>query len=94
MWVMGIILGIGVGAGILAFVFWSRNNKVQAKWYEWVIGIIGLLLVLFAIQNFYGSIIEKEPEAANMYLLLNGLPGIVLGAIAAALIWRRQRAAT
>ena len=93
MWVMGIILGIGVGAGILAFVIWSRNNKVQAKWYEWVIGIIGMLLVLFAIQNFYGSLIEKEPEAANMYLLLNGLPGIVLGAIAAALIWRRQRAA-
>jgi uncharacterized YccA/Bax inhibitor family protein len=93
MWLIGVILGVAVGAAILAFIFWLRNNGVQAKWYEWLIGIIGVLLVLFAIQNFFGSLAEFESGAGSMYLLVTGLPGVILGALAWILIQRRQRTA-
>ena len=90
---LGVILGLAIGAGILAFVFWARNNNVQTKWYEWLIGIIGVLLVLFAIQNYFASLAEFEAGAGTLYLLIAGLPGIILGALAWILVQRRQRTA-
>lgn len=90
---MWLIAGLIVGTGVLALVVWLRNNNIALKWYEWVIGVIGLLLLLFTVQNYFASVFEGEPVAANWFLLVTGLPSLVLVAIAAALIWRRQRVA-
>ncbi len=89
---MWLNVGLLVGAAILALVMWLRNNNVEAKWYDWVIGIIGLLLLLFTIQNFFGSQAELESSAASMFLLVTGLQALILLAVAWQLIARRQRA--
>ena len=86
-----LILGLVVGAGVLAVALWSNNRGVSIKWYDWVIGVIGLLLLLFTIQNFFGSNAELEPTAANLFLLVTGLPAIILMAVAWQLITRRSR---
>ena len=89
---MWLIIGLLAGAAVLALVMWMRNSNIALKWYDWVIGIIGLLLLLFTIQNYLGSQVELEPAAANLFLLVTGLPAIILLVVAWQLIARRQRA--
>lgn len=88
-WVFG---GLIIGSGLLALVLWLRSKSVSVKWYEWLIGAIGLLVLLFGIQNFGAAFVEFEPTAAWMFLLVVGLPGLILLAVAYQLVWRRHRA--
>ena len=87
-----LILGLIVGAAILALALWSNNRGISIKWYDWVIGLVGLMLLLFTVQNYFGSDAELEPTAANLFLLVTGLPAIILMVIAWQLIARRARA--
>ncbi len=80
------------GAALLALVLWLRGRDIKVTWYEWLIGVIGLALLLFTIQNLVGSFAELEPTAAYMFLLVTGLPALILLAIAWQLVARRQRA--
>jgi len=88
---MWFIIGLVVGAVLLALVVWLRSRDIKVTWYEWLIGVVGLLLLLFTIQNFAGSFIELEPTAAWMFLLVTGLPALILLAVAWQLAWRRHR---
>ena len=90
---MWFIIALILGAGLLGLVLWLRSRNIKVTWYEWLIGAIGLLLLLFTIQNFAGSFIELESTAAYMFLLVTGLPSLILLAIAWQLVARRQRAA-
>ena len=90
---MWFIIALIVGAGLTALVLWLRRQDVSLTWYEWLIGIVGLALLLFTIQNFFGSLAEIESTAANMLLLVIGLPALILLVIAWQLVARRQRSA-
>lgn len=92
MWLF-LIAGLLIGGGILLLVQWIRNNDVKVTWYDWLIGISGFVLLLFTIQNFFGSYAEREPGAAIMFLPILGLPALILLAVAWQLIARRKRAA-
>lgn len=87
-----LIIGLVAGAALLALILWLRNRNIKVTWYEWLIGAIGLLLLLFTIQNFAGSFAEFEPTAAWMFLPVTGLPALILLAVAWQLAWRRHRA--
>ena len=52
---MWLIIGLVIGDGLLALIPWLRNRKIMVTWYEWLIGTLGLLLLLFTIQNVVGS---------------------------------------
>ena len=86
---MWFIIGLILGACLLALVLWLRSRKMVVKWYEWLIGSIGLGLLLFTIQNFFGSLAEYEEFAAWTFLWVFGLPAIILIIIAWLLPWRR-----
>ena len=89
---MWLIIGLVAGAAILGLVQWMRSKNISLTWYEWLIGIIGLALLLFTIQNFFGSFAELEPTAAWMFLLITGLPALILLAVSWQLAARRQKA--
>ena len=89
---MWLIIGLVAGAAILGLVQWMRSKNVSLTWYEWLIGIVGVALLLFTIQNFFGSFTELEPTAAWMFLLITGLPALILLAISWQLAARRQKA--
>ncbi len=80
-----------LGAGLAALIVWLRSSSVEVKWYEWLIGIIGLLLLIFTIQNFAGSFAEFNRTAAWLFLPITGLPALILLAVSWQLIARRQR---
>ena len=83
-----LIAGLVLGAGI----FWlATSGKVKLTWYEWVLGVLGIILVLFAIQNYSASQVELEPKAGNLLLLIFGLPGLILAAVAGVLAYMRSR---
>jgi len=89
---MWLIIGLVAGAAILGLVQWMRSKNISLTWYEWLIGIVGLALLLFTIQNFFGSFAELEPTAAWMFLLVTGLPSLIFLAVSWQLIARRQKA--
>ena len=83
-----IIAGLVLGAAI----FWlATNGKVKLTWYEWVLGVLGIILILFAFQNYSASMVELEPKAGNLMLLIFGLPGLILAAVAVVLPFMRSR---
>ncbi|AQU03694.1 reductive dehalogenase membrane anchor [Dehalococcoides mccartyi] len=90
MWFM---IGILVGALILGLIWLMKRHNFSLTWYEWLIGAVGLLMLLFTIQNYFGSLAEIEPKAANMFLLVIGLPGIILLALSWQLAARRAKKA-
>ena len=51
-----------------------------------LIGVPALMMLIFTVQNYLGASAELEPTAANMFLLVTGIPGLVLLVISAALI--------
>ena len=91
---MWFIIGLVIGAGLLTLALWLHSRKIVVKWYEWLIVALGLLLLLFMIQNIVGSIAEMETIAAWQFLWLIGLPAIILLALAWWLPWRRHRRAS
>ncbi|ACZ62534.1 MULTISPECIES: hypothetical protein [Dehalococcoides] len=86
---MWFFIGIIIGALVLGLIWWLRRKNFNLTWYEWVIGILGLLLLVFTLQNFMGSFEEVESKAAYMFLLVTGLPALILLALSWQLAARR-----
>ena len=89
---MWLVIGLVLGLGLIALVFWLRSRKIRVAWYEWVLGILGLFSMLFSLQNYQASVAAFEPAAPGMFLLVFGLPGLVLVLLAVGLAcWRYFR---
>lgn len=86
------IFGFLLGASVLAVILWLRNRGSTVAWYEWLIGVIGVLLLVTATQHYVASMAEMYTTAAWLGALIIGLPGIILLAVVWQLIARRQRA--
>ncbi len=84
--------GLIIGAVITALVLWLRGRDIVVKWYDWLIGVIGLVLLVFGIWHYFGSLAENFAFAGMMGLLIFGVIGLVLMAVSWQLIARRQRA--
>ena len=88
---MWFFIGLVIGAGLLVLVFLLHWWRIKVTWYEWLVGILGLLLLLFTIQNFTASFAEYERYAAWTFLWMLGLPALMLIGIACLLPWLRYR---
>jgi len=67
-----------LGAAIVGLGVWLASRDIKFPWYAWLIGIIGVLLLMFSIQNYFGSIAEDESAAATKHLLFEGIPALIL----------------
>jgi hypothetical protein len=84
------ILGIVLGAVILAVVLTVRARKITVRWYEWLMAAVALILALLILQNFLASYAEHEPRAAWMGVLFMGIPCAILGILAMRLPRQRR----
>jgi uncharacterized membrane protein YeaQ/YmgE (transglycosylase-associated protein family) len=91
---MWLVIGLVIGALLIWLVSVMKGKGISMKWYEWIIGLIGLALLLFTVQNFFGSKAELEPTAANMFLLITGLPALILLAVTWQLVIRHKAKAS
>ncbi len=83
--------GLVIGGILLGLALWLRDYKI--KWYEWAIGVIGLLLVGVGVWHYFASLVERFSTAGWFGLLVLGIPGLVLLVLAWQLALRRNRAA-
>jgi uncharacterized membrane protein YfcA len=81
---------VALAAGITVFVAWVFMKNISVKWYEWLIGALGVLLFVFMLQNFAGTLQEGEPKAAWIFLWTSGIPALIFLAVPAVLVARRQ----
>lgn len=79
---MWLIIGLLLGAFLIWLFSFLKDKGITMKWYEWVIGLVGLALLLFTIQNYFG--------AANMFLLVTGLPAVILLVVTWQLVVRHK----
>ena len=91
---MWFIAALVIGAALTTLFFWLRSRDIKVAWYEWLIGAIGLLLLLFAIQNFIGAGLEAESDVGSKFLGMVGVPALVLMALATSMVWRRKSASS
>ncbi len=74
--VMFFLLGIFTAIGAFIMIYYSR--KYIFKWYTWVLRIFAGFMVLFTIAWSWSSILEEEPQASAMGLLIFGIPALIL----------------
>jgi len=89
---MWLVVALVIGFALAALIAWMRSKGIKLTWYEWLIGVVGFILVLFAVQNFFEVRDEFNPTAANNFLLFVGLPGLVLIILAWQLAIRHKKA--
>jgi len=88
---MWFIAGIIIGTAGVGLAYFLSKNKVSVRWYEAVLGIVGVGLVVLGIHDFLASISEYEARAAWTFLAIFTLTGTVMLAMAAYLPWARYR---
>jgi len=80
-----IAIAVVVAVALTLLFSWVKRNNVKPAWWVWLIGALGLLLLLMTIQFYIGTTLEMYPTAATMGLAIFGVPAVVLLAAAA---WR------
>ncbi|MEN8494311.1 dehalogenase [Dehalococcoides sp. THU3] len=89
--ILWFVIFIAITSGLFLLADWARKNNITTKWSDWVIGLIGLLILVFTAQNITGSLAEEEPVAAQWFVAVLGIPGLLVIAFAMANVWRRYR---
>ena len=84
------VIALAIGVGLAALVVWLRSRNIAMPWYTILIGVIGLLLLVFTIQNYFGAGLEGESDVAGNFLIYMGIPAVILIGVAGALVWTRR----
>ena len=86
---MQFIIGLVIGAAVVGLVLWLKHKGIAVRWYEWVLGALGFLMLYWTVHDFFGAMAEYNEAAARIFLWLLGTPGIILIAVPAFLVWWR-----
>ncbi|BAQ34033.1 dehalogenase [Dehalococcoides sp. THU3] len=86
-----ILVGAIVTASLFGGISWLRKRNIKASWYEWLIGIAGLALLLLAIQHLFGAMTELFPFAAWVGFAIIGVPALILLLVAWQLVARKAK---
>ena len=93
---MGILSGtetlffcLGVLGTLLGGALVVLQKTHEFRWYANLLAAIGIFLLLFTIAWSVSSVLEGEPQAANMGLLVFGLPTLLLLGVTRRLVRRR-----
>ena len=74
--VMFYLLGVFTVLG--AIVLNNYSKKYTFKWSAWLLGVLAVLFSLFTIAWSWSSILEQEPQAAGLGLIVFGIPSLIL----------------
>lgn len=86
---MQFILGLVVGAALMWLAQWLQRREIAVRWYEWLLAALGFILLVWGVNDFFGSLAERNETAARVFLWLLGLPAVMLLGLAVFLPWRR-----
>jgi len=72
---------LGVISTLIAVGIYVWNMKSRFNWTAWILLILGSFLMVFSIAWSVSSVLEGEPRAASMGLVVFGIPGLILIAL-------------
>ncbi len=85
---MWLFFGLVIGA----FFFWlATRASIKLTWYEWILAVLSAVLALFAVDNYFASVVELEPRAAGLLLTIFGLPAVIFAGVDIVLVVLRRR---
>lgn len=70
------ILGVITTLGIATIIYYNRKLKFGVG--AWISFAFGLFLLIFCIAWSISSILEGEPRASSMGMIVFGIPSIIL----------------
>lgn len=85
------LMGMIVIGSVLLFIYFIQTKHWSVKWYDWVVGGLGLLLFIFSLQNMVTAFQEEQAFAAGMYLVFPGIVALIMLAVAALGVFRRSK---
>ncbi len=88
---MGFTIGLVLGILLLTLVLWLNGRKIVIRWYEWLLGALGAVLLLWAVNDYFASVAERNEYQGLMLLWMLGVPGLLLLGLAVFLPWWRRR---
>jgi uncharacterized membrane protein len=80
------------GAAVVALIVWLLKQNIKLRWYEWLMGALAIILAVAAIQHYSGSMQENIPQAANLGVMMFGIPAVVLAVVTGLTAWRHNQA--
>jgi len=83
------IFGMIAGAALMGLVVWLAQKEIGLRWYEWLIGVLGFMMAVWAVNDFFALIAEHNEAAGRTLLWILGIPAVILLALAVFLPWRR-----
>lgn len=86
---VGIVFLTAFAAGFA--VAWFIAKGISVKWYEWLLGGLGVIGIIATAQHSIATFLERAPHTFGPGLALFGIPTVLLFAVAGQLIWRRNR---
>lgn len=69
-------LGVVTTLSVVGLIMLSKTYKLD--WKSWTSLILGILIVLFAAAWSVSSMMEGEPRAASMGMVVFGIPGLIV----------------
>lgn len=84
------LAGMLAGMALLGLVIYIRYKNIDVRWYELFLGALGFGLLLFTVQNMVSSVNEYWEGTALTFLLIFGIPSLVLIALAIVLPFVRN----
>ena len=81
------VLGVISTLMVMGLISW--NKQYHFKISEWIMLSIGFFMLLFCIAWSVSSVLEGEPRAASMGMLVFGLPALILLALSRRLILKK-----
>jgi hypothetical protein len=70
------MLGVATALSIVGLVM--LNKTYLLDWKSWVALILGFLFLVFAVAWSMSSVLEGEPRAASMGMVVFGIPGLII----------------
>ena len=70
------MLGLLTTLSVASLVYYHRQMKFKAR--TWITLTLGTFLLLFCIAWSCSSVLEGEPRAASMGLVVFGIPALIL----------------
>ncbi len=85
-------MGAIIAGSLTWLCMWTRSRNISITWYEWLIGLLGVLLLAISAQNVWAAIEEMESQAKWFHLLVFGFPGLLLLLVSIQLVRRHKTA--
>jgi phosphatidylserine synthase len=70
-----------LGVCVTVIYYWAKNNNTSVKWWEWLLGALGVFSLMFMLQNITTAGYEEVPGSVGPFLLFFGIIGVILLAI-------------